>query len=389
MGRTLKGLLTGLALAAALPIASQAGDLRIGLIAPLSGPFASTGANLVNGARLYMQQHGDTVAGRKVVLIVKDDTGVSGAVSKRVAQELLIKDKVDILAGFGLTPAAFAVAPLATEARKPMVVMYAATSSVTTRSDYIVRTSMTVPQTAAPIATWAANNGIKTVFTVTADYGPGHDATNQFRKTFTAAGGEIVGEVHTPLTSPDFSPFLQKIKDVKPDALFLFVPNGEQGVGFVKGYKERGLDKAGIRLLATGGVISEDELSALGDEALGIITSFHYSEAHDSPENKAFVAAYKKAHPGTRPNMVTVGAYDGMHLIYQVLKKTKGDASGDAFIAAAKGASWMSPRGPVSIDPETRDIIQNIYIRKVERVDGVLQNVEFDKVPNFKDPGKS
>lgn len=380
-------LAAGLIAAGALGTA-QAQDLKIGMVVPLSGPFASTGQQIMNGANLYLKEHGDTLGGRKVVMLAKDDTGVSPAISKRQAQTLLVQDKVDILAGFGLTPAAFAVAPLATEAKVPMVVLNAATSSITEKSPYIVRTSMTLPQVAAPMAHWAAANGIHNVYLLVADYGPGHDAAAQFRKTFTAAGGKIAGEVDTPLTSPDFAPFLQKIKDARPDAIFSFVPNGEQGVALAKGYKERGLDQAGIRLLATGDLVTEDVLEAMGDNALGMITSFHYSTAHDSPENKAFVAAYAKAYPGVRPNMVAVAAYDGMRLIDQALVKTKGDAQGDAFIAAVKGMSWMSPRGPIEIDPQTRDIIQNMYIRKVERVNGVLENVEFDTVKAVRDPGK-
>lgn len=382
--------LAACALAAATAGGAQAADLKVGMVLPLSGPFAAYGAQIERGARLYIQEHGDTVAGRKVVLIPKDDTGVAPEVSKRQAQNLLIQDKVDILAGFGLTPSAFAVAPLATETKTPMIVMNAATSSITTKSPYILRTSMTLPQVTAPIATWALANGIKTVYTIVADYGPGHDSEAQFKKTFTAGGGKIVGESRTPVKSPDFAPFLQKAKDVKPDAVFLFIPAGEQGVAFAKGFKERGMDAAGIKLIATGDLTDEDVLNAMGDSALGVYTSFHYSQAHDSPENKAYTAAYLKAYPdGThRPNFMSVAGYDGMHLIYETLKKTNGDASGDAFLAAAKGMSWVSPRGPISIDPETRDIIQNVYVRKVERVDGELQNVEFDKIPNVKDPGK-
>jgi branched-chain amino acid transport system substrate-binding protein len=381
--------LAACALAVATAAGAQAADLKVGMVLPLSGPFAAYGLQIERGARLYIQEHGDTVAGRKVVLIPKDDTGVAPAVSKRQAQNLLIQDKVDILAGFGLTPSAFAVAPLATETKTPMIVMNAATSAITTKSPYIVRTSMTLPQVTAPIATWALNNGVKTVYTVVADYGPGHDSEAQFKKTFTAGGGKIIGESRTPVSHPDFAPFLQKAKDSKPDAVFLFIPAGEQGVAFAKGFKERGLDKAGIKLIATGDLTDEDVLSAMGDSALGVYTSFHYSQAHDSAENKAYTSAYTKAHPNDhRPNFMSVAGYDGMHLIYEVLKKTNGDADGDAFIAAAKGMSWVSPRGPVSIDPETRDIVQNVYVRQVERVDGVLQNVEFDKIANFKDPGK-
>ncbi|NYT65497.1 ABC transporter substrate-binding protein [Alcaligenaceae bacterium] len=366
----------------------QANTLKIGMILPMSGPFAAYGTQIQNGAKLYLSQHGDTVAGKKIELIIKDDTGVAPEVSKRQAQELLIKDNVDILAGFGLTPSAFAVAPLSVQAKKPMVVMNAATSSVTSKSPYIVRTSFTLPQTTAPIASWAIKNGINTVYTVVADYGPGHDAEAQFKKTFSAAGGHVIGELRTPVKNPDFAPYLQKIKDSKPDAIFMFVPAGEQGVAFLKGFKERGLAEAGIQLIATGDLTDEDVLDAMGDAALGVTTSFHYSEAHDSPENLAYTQAYAAAYPKNRPNFMSVSGYDGMHLIMETLKKTQGDASADAFIAAAKGSSWISPRGRITIDPETRDIIQTVYIRKVENINGKLQNVEFDHIADVKDPGK-
>jgi branched-chain amino acid transport system substrate-binding protein len=300
----------------------------------------------------------------------------------------VVKDKVDILAGFGLTPSAFAVAPVATEAKKPMVVMNAATSAITTKSNYLVRTSMTLPQNTAPIASWAAKNGIKTVFTLVADFGPGQDAETQFKKTFTAAGGKIVGDVRAPVSNPDYGPFLQKIKDVKPDAVFLFLPPGAGTIAFMKGFAERGLAESGIKLIATGDLPDEEIIDAIGEPALGLITSFHYAEAHKSAENAAYTAAYAKAYPKDRPNFMSVGGYDGMHLIAEVLKKTGGSTDADKFIEAAKGMKWMSPRGPVSIDAATRDIVQTIYIRKVERVGGKLQNIEFDQVVDFKDPGK-
>lgn len=386
--RRLSGLFVALAASGMAFSALAADPLKIGFVLPMSGPFAAYGKQIEHGARLYLKEHNDTIAGRKVEILVKDDTGVAPEISKRAAQELLVKDKVDILAGFGLTPSAFAVAPLATEAKKPMVVMNAATSAVTTKSNFIVRTSHTLPQVTAPIASWAARNKIKKVFTLVADYGPGHDSEAQFKKTFTAAGGEIVGEVRTPVKNPDFAPFLQKIKDVKPDAVFLFVPPGEQTIAFMKGFAERDLAKAGIRIIATGDLTDEDLLDAVGDNALGITTSFHYADAHKSPENQAYTDAYAKAYPKDRPNFMSVGGYDGMQLIAKTLEKTKGDASGEKFIEAAKGMSWNSPRGPVSIDPVTRDIVQTIYIRKVTRVGSKLQNVEFDQVPAFKDPGK-
>ncbi|MFP5407303.1 MAG: ABC transporter substrate-binding protein, partial [Gammaproteobacteria bacterium] len=300
----------------------------------------------------------------------------------------VVKDKVDVLAGFGLTPSALAVAPLATEAKKPMVVMNAATSSITTRSPYVVRTSHTLAQDTAPMATWAANNKIKKVYTLVADYGPGHDAEEQFKKTFTAAGGEIVGEVRVPVKNPDFAPYLQKIKDTKPDAVFLFMPPGAETIAFMKGFKDRGLADAGIRIIATGDLTDEDILNAIGDSALGVITAFHYSQVHDSPENKAYTEAYAKAYPNDRPNFMSVAGYDGMHLIAAVIEKTGGSADPEKFVAAAKGMSWVSPRGKITIDPATRDIVQTVYIRKVERVGADLQNVEFDAIPDVKDPGK-
>ncbi|MBU6259949.1 MAG: ABC transporter substrate-binding protein [Burkholderiales bacterium] len=386
----LKQHLATLALAALCSAAAGAAEpVKIGLVLPMSGPFAAYGKQIEHGIQLYLAQHGDTYGGRKVELILKDDSpGTAGDVSKRLAQELVVKDKVDILAGFALTPSAFAVAPVATEARKPMIVMNAATSSVTTKSPYIVRVSMTLPQNTAPIANWAAKNGIKKAFTLVADYGPGQDAEAQFKKTFSADGGTIVGDVRVPVKNPDFAPFLQKIKDVKPDAVFIFLPPGAETIAFMKGFTERGLAASGIRLISTGDLPDEDILDAIGDSALGLVTAFHYSEAHKSPENKAYTEAYYKAYPKDRPNFMSVGGYDGMHLIAAVLAKTHGSTDAAKFVDAAKGMQWMSPRGPIEIDPATRDIVQTIYIRKTERVAGKLQNVEFDQVPAFRDPGK-
>jgi branched-chain amino acid transport system substrate-binding protein len=375
--------------ACALSFAAFAAEpLKIGMVLPMSGPFAAYGKQIEHGVRLYLQEAGGNLAGRKAELIIKDDTGVAPEISKRAAQELVVKERVDLLAGFGLTPSALASAAVATEAKKPMIVMNAASSVITTKSNYILRVSHTLPQATAPIANWAAKNGIKKVYTLVADYGPGIDAETQFKKTFTAAGGEVVGEVRVPVKNPDFAPFLQRIKDAKPEAVFLFVPPGEQTVAFTKGFAERGLAKAGIRIIATGDLTDEDILDAVGDNALGIVNSMHYSEAHNSPENKSYVQAYYKAYPKDRPNFMSVAGYDGMQLIAKTLQKTGGDANGEKFMAAAKGMSWTSPRGQIIIDPDTRDIVQTMYIRKVEKVDGKLQNVEFDKVPNIKDPGK-
>jgi branched-chain amino acid transport system substrate-binding protein len=365
--------------------ASAQETIKIGLILPMTGPFASTGRQIEAAAKLYMQQKGDMVAGKKVQLIVKDDTGTAD-VTKRLAQELIVNDKIAVMAGFGLTPLALAPAPLATQAKVPAVVMAAATATITEASPYIVRTSFTLPQATVPMADWAAQNGIKKVATLVSDYGPGIDAEKAFTSAFTAKGGQVEN-LRVPLANPDFSPFLQKVADAKPDALFVFVPSGI-GAQFMKQFVERGLDKSGIKLIGPGDVTDDDLLNNMGDVALGAITTQHYSAAHDSPENKAFVEAFKKANNGMRPNFMAVGGYDGMHLIYEGLKKTNG-AGGQALIDAMKGMSWTSPRGPVSIDPQTRDIIQNIYVRKVERKDGELYNVEFATIPNVKDPVKA
>jgi branched-chain amino acid transport system substrate-binding protein len=359
--------------------------VKIGLILPMTGPFASTGRQIEAAAKLYMQQQGDTVAGKKIQLIVKDDTGVAD-VTKRLAQELIVNDKIAVMAGFGLTPLALAPAPLATQAKVPEVVMAAATSTITEASPFIVRTSFTLPQATVPMADWAAQNGIKKVATLVSDYGPGIDAEKAFTAAFTAKGGQVEN-LRVPLANPDFSPFLQKVADAKPDALFVFVPSGI-GSQFMKQFVERGLDKSGIKLIGPGDVTDDDLLNNMGDVALGAITTQHYSAAHDSPENKAFVEAFKKANNGMRPNFMAVGGYDGMHLIYEGLKKTNGEG-GQALVDAMKGMSWTSPRGPVSIDPQTRDIVQNVYVRKVERKDGELYNVEFATTQNVKDPVKA
>ncbi|HET7867037.1 MAG TPA: ABC transporter substrate-binding protein, partial [Burkholderiaceae bacterium] len=279
-------------------------------------------------------------------------------------------------------------APLATEARKAMIVLNAAASALTTRSPYIVRISYTLPQNSAPMATWASRNNIKKVYTLVADFVPGYDAEAQFKKTFAAAGGEIVGEVRVPLKNPDFSPYLQRIKDAKPDAVFVFLPASAETISFVKSFNERGLAQAGIRLIATGDLTEETVLDAMGDTALGTITSFHYSQFHKSPENDTFTALYTDTFTQDRPNFYSVEGYDGMRLIAEVLKKTGGVTEAEKFIEAAKGMNWNSPRGKISIDPVTRDIVQTVYIRKVEKVGTALQNVEFDSIANLPDPGK-
>ncbi|WP_332813910.1 ABC transporter substrate-binding protein [Ramlibacter sp.] len=366
---------------------AQGAPFKIGLILPMTGQQATTGRQVEAAARLWIAQNGDTVAGRKVELIVKDDTSLPD-MTRRLAQELLVNDKVDVLAGMGITPSALAVAPLATQARTPLVVMAAATSSITQASPFIVRSSFTLPQVSVALADWAPKNGIKTVVSLVSDYGPGIDAEKYFKERFVLNGGKLPESLRVPLRNPDFAPFLQKVRDLKPDALFVFVPSGA-GAAVMKQFAERGMDKAGIRLIATGDVTDDDQLGEMGDVALGVVTSHHYSAAHPSAANRKFVEAFQKANNGLRPNFMAVGGYDGMRLIYEAVKKTGGKGKGEALVNAMKGQMFESPRGPVLIDAQTRDVVQNVYLRKVEKKDGQLWNVEFDVIKDVKDPGKS
>jgi branched-chain amino acid transport system substrate-binding protein len=359
--------------------------IKIGFIAPSTGQFAQIGNMMIAGAKYFVEENGTTVAGKKIELIIKDDGGQPDN-AKRIAQEFIVNDKVAVLAGFTFTPVALAVAPLATEGKTPQVVMAAGTSIITEKSPYIARTFYTIAQTAVPMAQWAAKNNIKKVVTLVSDYAPGYDAEKVFSEEFKKSGGEIVGNVRVPVQSPDFAPSLQRARDANPDGIFVFIPGNFAGT-FARQYAERGLSASGIKLMGTLDLTDDDLLNAMGDAALGIITAGQYSAAHVSPENKAFVAGFTKF-AGKRPNHMAESVYDGMRLIYEALKKTNGDTDGDKLIAAMKGMRFDSPRGPISIDPETRDIIQDIYIRRVERKDGELYNIEFATFPQVKDPIK-
>jgi branched-chain amino acid transport system substrate-binding protein len=387
MFRYTTGAIAALAIGALAAGSASAQDtVKIGLIVAMTGQQASTGKQIKAAVDLYMKEHGDTVAGKKIQVLLRDSGSVPDN-SKRLAQELIVNDKVSVVAGFEITPAALAVAPLATEAKVVELVMAAGTSIITERSPYIVRTSFTVPQSCVIVADWAAKNKIKKVVTIVSDYAPGFDAEKSFTERFKAAGGEVAEAIRVPLANPDFAPFLQRAADAKPDAIFIFVPSGQGGT-FMKQFAERGLDKAGIKLIGPGDVTDDDLLPGMGDAAIGTVTAHFYSADHGSAKNKAYVAAFQKAN-NFRPNFMSVGGYDGMHLIYETLKKTGGKADGDSLVAAMKGMKWESPRGPISIDPETRDIIQNIYVRKVEKKNGQLYNVEFATFDAVKDPVKA
>jgi len=382
-------LLAGVLALGAIGTVQASSPLKVGFVAPMTGAQAEYGLQMTRGIQVLMDERGNTAGGRKVEIITKDSGGPNPDVAKRLTQELIVKDRVDLLTGYGFSPNAFAAAPLATEAGIPLVIMNAATSSIPEKSPFIVRFSMTLAQHAYGIAKWANGQDIRRVYTLYADYGPGRDANAQFKKTFQADGGEIVGEIGAPLQTVDFGPYMQRIKDARPDALFMWFPSGELANTMLRAFRERGLEAEGIRPLGTSDLVDDMFVDAMGDAAVGLITAGHYSVAHDSAKNKAFLDRYHKLF-GTdvRPNFMAVAAYDAMAAIYDVADELKGDVDGEAAMKLFAGMRMESPRGPISIDPETRDIVQNIYIRKTERVDGALYNVEFETLEAVKDPGK-
>ena len=358
--------------------------VKIGVVIPMTGTSAAVGREISAGAKLYMAQHGDTVAGKKIQLIIRDDASVPDN-AKRLAQEMIVNDKVNFL-GAGLTPSAMSMAPIATEGKVATVVMVSGTSVVTERSPYYVRTSFTLGQQSGIIADWAIKNGSKKAVSILSDWAPGAEAGKVFEQNFTKGGGQVLENLKVPLANPDFAPFLQRASDLHPDTLFVFVPAGQAGT-FARQFAERGLDKSGIKLIGPGDIVDDDDLPNTGDTLLGVVSAGFYSAAHPSALNKEYVAAYQKA-TGHRANFISVGGYDGMHLIYEALKKTNGNTDAATVVEAMKGMSWESPRGPISIDPRTRDIVQNVYIRKVEKRDGQPWAIEFETFPAVKDPLK-
>ncbi|OFZ96677.1 MAG: ABC transporter substrate-binding protein [Betaproteobacteria bacterium RIFCSPLOWO2_02_FULL_62_17] len=381
----LGGLLAAM-FAASGALAQQA--VKLGLILPYSGQFADTATQMDNAIKLYVKQHGDSAGGRKIEIIRKDSGGIAPDVAKRLAQELVVRDRVDVLTGLILTPNALAVGDVSAEAKKFTVIMNAATSIITTKSPYMARTSVTTPMLNESLGMWAAKTGVKRVFTMVSDFGPAHDAEEGFIRAFKEAGGQVVGSVRFPVANPDFAAFVQRAKDSNPDGIYAWVPGGVQPAAIGKALSERGIDTKKFRVMGQGELTSDEALQSLGENALGIITVFHYDHNLGNKLNRAFVQAYNADYK-RNPDLFSIGGWDGMHLIYEVLKKTGGKTDGEAMIGAAKGMKWESPRGPMMIDPQTRDVVQDVYIRRVERVGGKLVNVDFDKVRNVKDPVKA
>jgi branched-chain amino acid transport system substrate-binding protein len=382
-------LLTGVLTAAFVAAPVQAQTVKIGLIMPYSGQFADTATQMDNAIKLYVKQHGDRVAGKKVEIIRKDSGGIAPDVAKRLAQELVVRDKVDVIGGLILTPNALAVADVSAEAKKFTVIMNAATSIITTKSPYMARTSLTTPMLNETLGTWAAKKGgLKRVFTMVSDYGPGIDAEEGFIRAFKEGGGQIVGSVRFPVNNPDFAAFAQRAKDSNPDGIYAWVPGGNQPAAIGKAFAERGISPKKLAVMGQDALASEDALASMGDSGEGIVTAANYDFNLKNKLNETFVKAFNAEYK-RNPDFFSVGGYDGMHLIYEVLKKTKGNTDGEAMIGAAKGMKWDSPRGPMMIDPETRDAVQTVYIRRASKVGGKMVNVDFERYENTKDPVKA
>jgi branched-chain amino acid transport system substrate-binding protein len=384
----ISGLLAGTAIVLAASVSAQ--TIKIGVINSYSGPFATLGDLMDKGMKLYMKQNADKLPpGVKIELVIRDDGGPNPDKAKQLAQELIVRDKVQFLTGVVFTPNALAIAPLTQEAKVPFFIGNAGTSVITERSPYIARFSFTLWQSSYPLGTWAVRK-YKRAYIAVSDFAPGHDSEAAFERAFTEGGGKIIGKVRIPLANPDFVPFMQRVKDAKPDVLFAFMPAGRQATQMMKAYGDLGLDKAGIKFIGPGDITTDEELPNMGDVPIGVITMHHYSAAATRPANKAFIAAWKKEYgEKSSPSFMSVGQWDAMDAIYYAIREQKGKVDPDRTMALVrKYKNANSPRGPISIDPDTRDIIQNEYMREVKKVGGQLANVEFETFPNVKDPWK-
>jgi branched-chain amino acid transport system substrate-binding protein len=377
-------------LAAFIAAPAQAQTVKVGVVNTYSGPLAAAGEQIDRGLSLYMKLHeADLPPGVKIELIRRDDTGPNPEVAKRLTQELITRDKVQLLVGMVWSPNALAMAPLVTEAKVPFIITNASTSSITTKSPYIARVSLTSWQGPYPLGSWAAKNGLKKVYTLVSDYSTGIDGETAFDKAFTDAGGTIAGAVRMPVTTPDFIPFLQRAKDEKPDAVFAFVPGAKESTSLMKAFADLGLGTAGIKLIGPNSLTPDEELPNMGDAAIGTLTMGHYSAAGIRPANQAFVAAYHAAFGTSQdPGYMAADSYDGMAAIFHVVIEQHGNIDPDKTMALLKGWQFDSPRGPLLIDPETRDVVHNEYLRRVEKIDGKLANVELETIPMVKDPWK-
>ncbi len=392
MARKLRAWVLSAAVLAVLAWPAAAQTIKVGVILTYSGPAASLGDQIDKGLSLYLKEHGKELpSGVKLELVKRDDTGPNPDTAKRLAQELITREHVNFLTGVVWSPNAAAIAPLATEAKVPFVISNAAGAGITRISPYVARVSFTLWQESLPLGKWAAEKGgLKKVYIAVSDFAPGHDAQDGFTKGFKDAGGDIVGTVQFPVKDPDFVPFMQRVKDAKPDAVFVFIPSGKQATAVMKAYDDLNMKADGVKIIGPQDIVPDEELPSMGQEPLGIITAGTYSNVGDRPANRAYVAAWQREYGDkTPPGFMSVGGWDSMAAIFSVIKETKGQADGDKAMAVLKG--WKnpeSPRGPIMIDPDTRDIVQNVYIRRVEKRGERLANVELETMTQIKDPRK-
>jgi branched-chain amino acid transport system substrate-binding protein len=373
---------------AALATGAGAADqpIKIGFIASYSGDAAEQGHIIDTAVAAFVKTHGTTIAGRQVQLLKRDDTGIAPDVSRRLAQELIVQEKVDLLMGVVYTPNAIAVAGVSTAAKIPFLLVNASTSNIIAKAPYTTRYGMTTPQVTIPLAQWALKSGLKTAYAVFQDYGPGLDAGKAFTEAFTAGGGRMLGEVRVPITNADYNAYLQRVKDAKPDVMFVFDNATTGGPQCLKAYRELGLDKAGIKIISLGALVDETNLPATGDAAIGVISSFDYSSTHDSKTNRDFVRAFKGVDPKAEPDFVAVATWDALTAAYKAIAAQGGTIDPEKTMAFLRGLKFESPRGPIMIDPDTRDIVQNVYLRRTEKKNGKLVNTEFATIPMVKDP---
>ncbi|NBS97139.1 MAG: ABC transporter substrate-binding protein [Betaproteobacteria bacterium] len=381
-------LVLAVAAMAAIPLSTQAQAIKVGIIAPMTGGSADWGVQFQNCIQLFQSQNGDSVAGRKVEVIYRDTGGANPSLAKKHAEELIVNDKVNVLGGFFFSPNAFSVSPVLTQAKIPGVIFVAATPNITQTSPYWVRTGYTSWQSAVPMAQWAYKQGIRRVYIAVQDFAPGHSVQEGFKTAFTRLGGTILGEDRMAMNTTDFAPFVQRIADAKPEAVYMFLSPGPSSIAFLKSIEAAKLKERGIKIL---GVAETDdqELESVGPVAKGVYSSLHYAVSLPSEMNQSFVKAVVSRFPKDGPpHAGCVGAYDGMRVIYKMIETGKGTID-EKSVEAIKGFSWQSPRGPVSIDPETRDIVQNVYIKVVEEGrDGKLYNKVIETTPAVKDPWK-
>ena len=370
-----------------LPMASAQDVVKVGIVAPFSGPNAVYGEQFKRGVELYLDEIGQKAGNSRIEVIYRDESGGPERV-RQVTQELIVRDGAQILGGYVFTPSALAIAPVITQSKTPTVIFNAATGMLTRRSPYFARVSMSSQSGAVAMGEWAAKNGVKDAYVAVSDYAPGHDTRDGFKSSFTKFGGKIVGEVNIPVQTTDFGPFMQRIRDAKPSAVFVMMPVGPASLSFIKTFVSYGLVKDGVKLFGTGET-DELDLAAIGESALGMITAYHYSPYLDNPENKRYVEAFRKKYGASAmPNFASTAAYDGMHAIADVVLRLAGKIDGDKAMDAFKGWKTASPRGPIQIDPVERDIIQTQYIRRVQKVGDGMGNIAFDKFDAVKDPWK-